>query len=77
MHDALHFEAHTPQPLQLFLSILILNSAYLLRKPSSVPTGQIVLQYERPCFYVTEPVISNVASATIKASGLTTATSVR
>ena len=48
MQEALHLRAHNPQPLHLSVSIRGLSKAYFDKKPRTVPTGQIVLQYVRP-----------------------------
>jgi hypothetical protein len=44
MHEALHLKAHKPQELHCSLSNCILKSENLLKKPNTVPTGQMVLQ---------------------------------
>lgn len=48
MHDDLHFIEHKLQPLHFSWLILILKTENLDTKPRIVPTGQIVLQYNRP-----------------------------
>lgn len=44
MHDALQLRAQSPQLLHFFVSITGFSKEYFERKPSTVPTGQIVLQ---------------------------------
>ena len=44
MHEALHRREQSPQALHFSLSIFMVSSEKRLRKPNSVPTGQMVLQ---------------------------------
>jgi len=52
MHSALQEVAQRPHLLQCILLIATLNSAYFDIKPSIEPTGQSVLQNNRPCHIV-------------------------
>ena len=48
IHDALHFLAHRLQLLHFVVSIIGRKRAKREKKPNTVPTGQMVLQYVRP-----------------------------
>jgi hypothetical protein len=65
MQEALHFCAQMPQEAHLFLSMRILKRENLFRKPRTVPTGQMELQYSRPFAYARTPIIMNVNDAII------------
>jgi hypothetical protein len=48
MQDDLHFIEQRPQLLHFSSAILILKTENREIKPSTVPTGQMLLQYKRP-----------------------------
>ena len=52
IHSALQEVAQRPHLLQCNLSILTLKRAYFDTNPSNEPTGQSVLQNNRPCHIV-------------------------
>src|SRR5690554_1634426 len=63
MQDALHFIAHNPHILHLSSTNLIFSREYLLRNPSVVPTGQMVLQYILPPRHDIYPIAITVIKA--------------
>ena len=48
IHEDLHLNEHLPHLVQAVSSNFILRIEILERRPSKVPTGHIVLQYNRP-----------------------------
>jgi hypothetical protein len=63
MQAALQLRAHSPQLLHLVVSITGFSIEKRERVPSSVPTGQMVLQYVRPLRHASVPVMMSVAAA--------------
>lgn len=72
MHEALHRVAHTPQWVHFAGSIRIFHQEKRLINPKNVPTGQMVLQYVRPCFQARYPTPSKVSRAMDRAKALRT-----
>jgi hypothetical protein len=76
MQDDLHFMEHKVQLLHFASLILILKTENLEMKPSTVPTGQMVLQYKRPHLYERNPTTNIVITAIMKAIMLVMKTSI-
>ena len=76
MQAALQFLEHCLQFTHFEVSITGLNHEKRAMKPSTVPTGQIVLQYVRPFFQANIPIIIRVAAARRNAGRLRSQTSV-
>lgn len=76
MQAALHFRAHKPHETHLSLSIVILKIEKRDKKPNTVPTGQIVLQYVLPFFQANMNKATNVTAAMMKVGRLRIHTSV-
>ena len=76
MHEALQFREQSVQPLHLEVSITSLKTEYRAKNPSTVPTGQTVLQYVLPLRHARTPRIASVRAATENVAALLIQTSV-